>query len=125
MVQRVLVLEDDDDLRFLLSELLRFSGVEECVTAGSYDELVRKKDAVLTCGLALLDVNLGADVNSGLDAFQWLQAEGFRGRAVFLTGHARSHPLVRQAYELKHVTVLAKPVGAKALQALLEETPGA
>ncbi|MFP2928332.1 response regulator [Pyxidicoccus sp. 3LG] len=123
MVRRVLVLEDDDDLRTILGELLRMAGVETCVEAGSYDELVRKKDAVLGCDLALLDVNLGAGVESGLDGHRWLRENGFEGRTVFLTGHARSHPLVRQAYELQHVRVLSKPVSTQVLLELLRDGP--
>ena len=93
--------------------------------AASYEEMVRQKDTVLSCSLALLDVNLGAGVHSGLDALRWLQAQGFPGRAVFLTGHAHSHPLVREAHELKDVKVLSKPVGAKELMALLKDPPRA
>jgi FixJ family two-component response regulator len=123
VVRRVLVLEDDDDLRTLLCELLVMAGVEACVEAASYGELVRKRGEAMGCGLALLDVNLGAGIESGLDAYRWLRDSGFSGRAVFLTGHARSHPLVRQAYELQHVRVLAKPVDSQALLDLLEDAP--
>ena len=123
MVRRVLVLEDDDDLRTLLGELLGMAGVESCVEAASYDELVRQRAEVLACGLALLDVNLGAGVASGLDAYRWLRDNGFTGHTVFLTGHARSHPLVRQAHELQHVQVLSKPVDAQVLLSLLEDAP--
>src|SRR4051794_29862186 len=67
-VQRVLVLEDDDDLRGLLCDLLVGAGAQECVSAGSFDAMVGKKEQVLGCGLALLDVNLGSRAPSGLDA---------------------------------------------------------
>ncbi|HLL01073.1 MAG TPA: response regulator [Myxococcaceae bacterium] len=123
-LQRVLVLEDDDDLRLLLCDLLVGSGAKECVSAGSFDEMVRRQEQVLGCGLALLDVNLGGGVPSGLDAFHWLKANQFPGRIVFLTGHARSHPLVRQARELTGAQVLSKPVNAKVLMALVREPHG-
>jgi FixJ family two-component response regulator len=118
-VQRVLVLEDDEDLRTLLCELLQMQGVEECVSAASLAFLRSQEARVLGCGLAILDINLGANVPSGLDAYRWLRESGFAGRVVFLTGHARSHPLVRQAYELTDVQVLAKPVDARVLMALV------
>ncbi|MFL5348372.1 MAG: response regulator [Hyalangium sp.] len=123
-MQRVLVLEDDDDLRSLLCDLLVGSGAQACVSAGSFDAMVRQKEQVLGCGLALLDVNLGSRVPSGLDAYRWLRENGFSGRIVFLTGHARYHPLVRQAHELGHTQVLSKPVDAKVLMALVRETDG-
>ncbi|MBU8895673.1 response regulator [Corallococcus sp. H22C18031201] len=124
-MRQVLVLEDDDDLRGMLCDLLRMYGVTACVDVDSFEALVQQRDAALGCELALLDVNLGAGVQSGLDALDWLLAQAYRGRAVFLTGHARSHPLVRLAYEQTQVKVLAKPVDSRALRALLEEPRGA
>jgi len=123
-VQRVLVLEDDEDLRALLCELLVAAGAKACVSAASFEAMVRQKEQVLECGLALLDVNLGAKVPSGLDAYHWLQENGFGGRIVFLTGHARSHPLVRQAHELTQARVLSKPIDAKELMALVGKPDG-
>jgi CheY-like chemotaxis protein len=115
----VLVLEDDEDLRSILCELLSVVGADVRVSAGSLAELQHQRVEALGCGLALLDINLGAGVPSGLDACQWLRDNGFSGRTVFLTGHARSHPLVRQALELPHVQVLSKPVESKVLLSLV------
>ena len=123
-MERVLVLEDDNDLRLLLCELLVASGAKECVSAASFEAMVREKEQVLGCGLALLDVNLGAKAPSGLDAYHWLRENGFGGRIVFLTGHARSHPLVRQAHELTQARVLSKPIDAKDLMALVGKPDG-
>ncbi|REG29878.1 response regulator receiver domain-containing protein [Archangium gephyra] len=116
---RVLVLEDDTDLRTILCELLSLSGAEACVGAGSLAEVQRKGAEALGCGLALLDINLGAGVPSGLDAYRWLKENGFSGRTVFLTGHARSHPLVREALELTNVQVVSKPIESKVLLSLV------
>jgi CheY-like chemotaxis protein len=118
-VQRVLVLEDDEDLRAILCELLALAGVEDCLPVGSLEALRRRREEALGCELALLDINLGAGVPSGLEAYQWLRESGFQGRTLFLTGHARSHPLVRQAHELTHAQVLSKPIDAEALLALV------
>ena len=81
----------------------------------------RLRVGALGCGLALLDINLGAGVPSGLDAYRWLKDNGFPGRTVFLTGHARSHPLVREARELTHVQVLSKPIESAVLLALVRD----
>ncbi|WP_257451194.1 response regulator [Archangium lipolyticum] len=116
---RVLVLEDDDDLRAILCELLSLSGADGCVSARSLAELKLESAEALGCTLALLDINLGAGVPSGLDAYRWLKDNGFSGRTVFLTGHARSHPLVREALELTHVQVLSKPIESKVLLELV------
>jgi FixJ family two-component response regulator len=116
---RVLVLEDDGDLRSILCELLLLSGADACVSASSLEDLRRKRVEALGCGLALLDINLGAGVPSGLEAYRWLKDNGFSGRAVFLTGHARSHPLVRETLESTHVQVLSKPIESKVLLELV------
>lgn len=118
---RVLVLEDDADLRTILCELLSLSGADACVGVGSLAELQRGHVEALGYGLALLDINLGAGVPSGLDVYRWLKDNGFSGRTVFLTGHARSHPLVREALELTHVQVLSKPIESKVLLALVRD----
>jgi FixJ family two-component response regulator len=115
----VVVLEDDEDLRSILCELLSLSGAEQTVSAGSLAELQRQRVEALGCGLAILDINLGAGVPSGLDAYRWLRDNGFAGRSVFLTGHARAHPLVREALELAHVQVLSKPIESRLLLSLL------
>lgn len=123
-MQRVLVLEDDEDLRTLLCELLEMAGAEDCVGAGSVEAMVRQREHVLGCGLALLDVNLGTGAPSGLDAYHWLREHGFGGHIVFLTGHARSHPLVRKAHALTQAQVLSKPVDVSVLMALVREPDG-
>jgi CheY-like chemotaxis protein len=115
----VLVLEDDEDLRSILCELLSVAGADVGVSAGSLAELQRARVEALGSGLALLDINLGAGVPSGLEAYQWLRDNGFSGRTIFLTGHARSHPLVRQALELPHVQVLSKPIDSKVILSLV------
>ena len=84
-MQRVLVLEDDDDLRSLLCDLLVGSGAKACVSAGSFEAMVGQKAQVLECGLALLDVNLGGGVPSGLDAYHWL-CPWLLGTATFAFG---------------------------------------
>lgn len=118
---RTLVLDDDEDLCFLLCEVVSLSG-GECLPVQSFEDLVACGSEALSCDLALLDVNLGADLPSGLDAFEWLRAHGFQGRVVFLTGHARTHPLVVRAQQMDGVPVLEKPVPFDALLALLSES---
>ena len=91
-----------------------------CVGAASLDELRVRADAVRTCGLAIVDINLGSDRANGIDAYEWLKEQRFGGRIVFLTGHARSHPLVQQATERGDVKLLEKPIGSAELRAILK-----
>jgi CheY-like chemotaxis protein len=106
----VIFLDDDQDLRDVVSELLPGLGVR-VTTVASVGEL---ESALTAAGaafdLAILDINLGPNVPNGLDAFRWLKEHRFAGRIAFLTGHARSHPLVAEAARLGDVAVLDKPI---------------
>jgi DNA-binding NtrC family response regulator len=116
-VRSVLLLDDDDDLRAVLSELFTTYDAR-CLSVGSVDELMALGPRGLACDLAVLDVNLGAGRPSGIDAYEWLKAQRFGGQIVFLTGHARSYPTVAKAQALG-IKVLEKPVHTAELARLL------
>jgi FixJ family two-component response regulator len=118
-VRRVLLLEDDDDLRGALCELLELIGAAAVVPARSFKDLLAQDVHALSCNLAILDVNLGPGSASGVDAYKWLVSQGFHGDIVFLTGHAHSHPLVREARTLPYVRVYEKPIDGRTLEALV------
>jgi len=121
MTAKILILEDDDDMRNALVDVLSTLLGWETLALGSFDELVQRREEALGCQLAMLDVNLGADQPNGVDALQWLLRQDFTGEIVFLTGHAQSDPLVQRALELGIATVMEKPIGLPQLSALLEE----
>jgi FixJ family two-component response regulator len=109
-VRHTVFLDDDEDLRLILCYFI--SGLENarCTGFGSLDELQANQSEALGADLVILDVNLGADKPTGVDAYRWLCDMGYRGQIVFLTGHASSHPQVEEAWHLPGVTVLEKPV---------------
>jgi CheY-like chemotaxis protein len=117
--RRVILLDDDADLREVFTDLMAMLGVA-VATAASVDELERavtKADGPFD--LAILDINLGPGAPNGLDAARWLKQHAFKGRMVFLTGHAGSHPLVTQARELGDVRVYDKPISVAELRELM------
>jgi DNA-binding NtrC family response regulator len=118
---RVLILDDDADLRELLGETLLALGAGSCRSAGGLAELQSQADDALACDLAILDINLGAGEPSGVDACLWLVERGFRGRIYFLTGHAASHPLVAEAAKIARASILAKPIDEDKLTEIVEE----
>jgi DNA-binding response OmpR family regulator len=114
----VLLLDDNDDLRMVMSELLLTKGAT-CIGARSLAEVVELGARCLKCQLAILDVNLGPGCPSGVDAYRWLKEQSFAGRIVFLTGHARTYPGVAEAHALG-VKVMEKPVAVADLLKLLD-----
>lgn len=117
----VLFLDDDDDLRATFTDLVRTVFARECHGIGSHRDLIALGERALRCGVAILDINLGPQAPSGIDAYGWLRTHGFDGRIVFLTGHAASHPLVVEASRLGDAEVVGKPVSLDALESLLED----
>lgn len=115
---RILICEDDEDTAEVLGEFLQDSGYA-CVVTHSLEEVVARRSDALACGLAVLDVNLGAGRPSGVDVFRWLQRERFGGRVVFLTGHAGTSSILDGARGLG-VRILAKPVSAETLLSLAQ-----
>lgn len=118
---QVLILDDDADLRELLGEYLA-PATSSCVLAANYVDLERRERDVLACDLAILDINLGANQPSGVDAYRWLLARGFRGKIVFLTGHAAaSDSRVVEAKTIGKASVFEKPLEARRLFELVRE----
>ena len=116
----VLYVEDNDDLRELVTELVTVVFKRRCVGVGSYEELVVLGQQVLRCSVAILDINLGSNRRSGLDAYAWLRANGYTGRIVFLTGHASTHPLVVEAQRIGDAQTFSKPIDADRLRSIIE-----
>lgn len=113
-MRRILLVEDDKDLAELMRELLGDVGAQTYV-AHSLGEAKAQYTDVLACDLAIVDINLGEGQPSGVDVHAWLRAESFGGEIVFLTGHARSHPLVVAAAATPSTRILAKPIDAATL----------
>jgi ActR/RegA family two-component response regulator len=117
----LVVLDDDDDLLDAVAELVEATTERKVWKARSVAELMTLGSRALACELAILDVNLGANAPSGLDALSWLNECNFKGRACFLTGHAASHQLVQDAHISPNVPVFSKPISGDDLLALLEQ----
>jgi FixJ family two-component response regulator len=117
-VRRVALLEDDEDLRAVTCHFISSLGAAHCAGFASLEALQADRDEVLRADLVILDVNLGRENASGVDAYYWLRAAGFSGEIVFLTGHARSHPQVAEAWRLPGVTVIEKPADLRVLAEL-------
>jgi ActR/RegA family two-component response regulator len=116
----VLLLDDDENMLGAISDVVGSLAHRPCITVPSYDALIALGEQALSCAVAILDINLGHGVKSGIDAYLWLKASRYKGRVVFLTGHARGHPLVEEAHRLGQVRVLQKPTDIDSLLEVIE-----
>jgi len=113
--QIVLILDDSEELVDLFKLLIESQCGCMTVTAKSLTEVMNQREKVKNCSLAILDINLGPDEPSGIEAYRWLKANDFDGKIVFLTGHAVSHPLVASAQSLGDAQVFNKPLSADSI----------
>lgn len=115
--RRVLLVEDDEDIRDLLSRLIHSYGCE-AVHATTHEEV----DDALAAGpvaLALLDIMLpGVD---GRELARRLRGEGRTFPVYFVTG---MHSLIREADRENVDGVLHKPFTVAELRDLLDRTVG-
>lgn len=121
MAPPVVFLEDSDDMRILLTRLLQIKFGLECRCFSSYDDFTAEPDGLMEAKLFLLDINLGDSEKSGIDAYRWLVSRGAPGKVCFLTGHAKQHPLVKEAKDVGTL-VLEKPITPSLLDEVVQET---
>jgi DNA-binding NtrC family response regulator len=109
MPASIVFLDDNEDLRELMRDLLESALRVECTCFGSVMEFEKHPEEVLHAKVAILDINLGPNVPDGIDAFNWLMGQGFHGKVLFFTGHARTY-LQAALAEKNGVEILEKPV---------------
>lgn len=114
MTARITFLEDNEELREVLSEITLSELGEEALSFGHLEDLKAHRSEVLQTKMAILDINLGNEQPTGVDAFHWLKSQGYTGKIYFLTGHAKSHPLVQAACDIG-AEIWSKPMYANAL----------
>jgi CheY-like chemotaxis protein len=83
---RILLVDDDDLVRDLLHETLRFGGLEIATAHDGPTALAEFRASAPD--VVVLDLDLPGEL-SGLDILQRLKAEGARARFVVLTGSGR------------------------------------
>ena len=120
MSRSVLILDDDEDLRTTLSDVLRLMCGASSVAVPDVASMIALGDQALATELAIIDVNLGPGKRSGLDAYHWLVENGFTGRVVFLTGHAKLHTQIQDAVQNGSAEVVQKPASLRTLCRIFE-----
>ena len=113
----------DSDFRFLYNVLSAKPFIDQensCCLFNSVDELIHANGALSECKIAFLDVNLGRNQPTGIDAYKWLRCHGFSAPIYFLTAHGHGHPMVVEAMKAVDAHVLNKPIASSVLHDLIE-----
>lgn len=122
-MEKILIVDDDVVLLESMSDFFTLLTGLPCIVCQSMDEVLANQSEILGGNVifAVLDVNLGLGSPSGIDIYHWLSKHHFSGKCVFLTGHAKNHPLVAEAHRLTGIEVFSKPMDIERLIFMIEQ----
>ena len=115
--RRILVVDDDLDLRRTLQHILSLHGESATLAASVREALVLLKEAAFD--LAFLDIILPD--GTGVDVFRALRTANPRALVVLMTGFP-DHPAVAEALALGPVMLMRKPFGTREVDEVLRIT---
>jgi FixJ family two-component response regulator len=118
-VRTVLFVDDSDDLLQLIKFMCESLPAVECFYLSSMSAVLEMAPQVLQTNLAILDVNLGWGEPSGVEIYRWLRGQNYGGKIVFLSGHARTDPMVEEAARISSVEFFKKPLAFERIEALI------
>ncbi len=108
-LNQIAFLDDNSDLRELVSEYFEFALKTKVLSLGNYQELIQLMPTILMSDIIILDIELGYNQPNGYEAYKTLLNNGYNGMIFFLTGHGADHPLVQQAKN-SNCIVWEKPI---------------
>lgn len=115
--RRILVVDDDPDLRRMLQHVLTLRGQPPMLAGSVREAQVLLREA--TFDLVFLDVILPD--GSGADVFRAIRATDSSALVVLMTGFP-DHPAVAEALSLGPVMLMRKPFGAREIDDVLRIT---
>jgi DNA-binding NtrC family response regulator len=118
-MRRVLFVDDSSDLCQIIEVMSQSLPGVECICVASMSAVLERAAEVLRTDLAILDVNLGPGEPSGVEIYRWLNGQNYRGKIVFLSGHARTDPRAEEAARISGVDFFEKPLGFGRIEALI------
>jgi FixJ family two-component response regulator len=124
-MRTVLFVDDSSDLCQIMEIMCQSLAGVECICVPSMSAVLGRAAQVLRTELAILDVNLGPGEPSGVEICRWLKGQNYRGKIVFLSGHARTDPLVEEAVRISGVDFFQKPLEFDQIEALILGTRAA
>ena len=118
-MKTVLFVDDSRDICEVIETMCQSLPEVECVCVSSFSAVQQRAAQALRTSLAILDVNLGPGEPSGVEIYRWLKAKNYRGKIVFLSGHARMDPQVEEAARISGVDFFEKPLAFGQIETLI------
>ena len=118
-MKTVLFVDDSRDICEVIEAMCQSLPEVECLCVSSFSAVQERAAQVLRTSLAILDVNLGPGEPGGVEIYRWLKGNTYRGKMVFLSGHARTDPQVEEAARISGVDFLQKPLAFDQIETLI------
>lgn len=107
----VVFLDDNADLCELIQSVIESQLSGDCFCFTNVAQMQNAERNVLASHVAILDIELGFQQPSGIEAYKWLKEKNYTGHIFFLTGHGLSAPLVQAAVTLG-ADIWEKPISS-------------
>jgi CheY-like chemotaxis protein len=126
----VLIIDDNDDMRQALEEILRQNGYEICMPVGApYAENAIKLLQTEKIDAVILDLNLGKDMMDGFDLARHMRDDPVWCKIpIILSSGMRSEEIMKKAHEYAFYGMrtinIGKPIDPKVLFMTLEGIKG-
>lgn len=119
-MRTIFFLDDSEEYLDVMKVFVQAACNCEAITCSNIESMQDQIEAILKSEMAFLDINLGLNQPSGIQAYRWLKSQGYNKPVFFLTGHAKDSDEAKQAQVFDDVRVIQKPIAALDFRALIE-----
>lgn len=119
-MRSIFFLDDSEDYLEVIKVFVQAACDYEAITCANIENMQSRIDEILKSEMAFLDINLGLNQPSGIQAYRWLRSQGYNKPVFFLTGHGKDSDEAKQASIFEEVRVIQKPIPPQDFRDLIE-----
>lgn len=119
-MRSIFFLDDSEEYLDVMKVFVQAACNCEAITCSNIESMQNQIEEILKSEMAFLDINLGLNQPSGIQAYRWLKSQGYNKPVYFLTGHAKDSDEAKQAAIFEDARVLQKPIPPQDFRALIE-----
>lgn len=123
-MRSIFFLDDSEDYLDVMKVFVQAACNYEAITCTNIENMQDRMEEILKSEMAFLDINLGVNQPSGVQAYRWLRSHGYTKPVFFLTGHGKDSNENKQASIFEEVRVIQKPIAAQEFRDLIESIHG-